>query len=197
MIILDCEIVRAIPSAKSDPLPGIEYCDGWHDFAGMGISVTVAYDFFADQYRVFCADNLRELQRLIDRSSHIIGFHSCKFDGPLLAAHGVHIPHAKHYDLRRETLIVAGHDPDAPHDRNRGYSLDSMCAANGITIKEMSGAHAPIMWQRGQRGAVIDYCVGDVMRTNRLFTRACASMTGAGHIIDPVTLKPLQLRAIC
>lgn len=193
MIILDCEIVRCIPSADGSKTEGLDYCQGWHDFIGMGLSVCVAYDYWTAQYRVFCQDNLANLQDLIDRSSTVVGFHSVKFDGPLLAANGINIPTHKHYDLRQETLIAAGKNPDAPHNENRGYSLHSLCVANGLPGKTITGELAPVMWQRGQYGRVIDYCISDVHKTVSLFQKLFD--TGMYTLIDPVTTQVLSLRS--
>ena len=38
MIIYDCEIIKAIEDKKHPRIEGIEYCDGWKDFTGMGLA---------------------------------------------------------------------------------------------------------------------------------------------------------------
>lgn len=65
LLVYDCEIVKAIPSSKEAPTPGIEYCAGWRDFANMGISVIGAYDYETDRYRVFLEDGFQEFAELV------------------------------------------------------------------------------------------------------------------------------------
>lgn len=52
-LIYDIEIAKAILGPKEKPMPGVEYCQGWTDYVGMGISVICAYDCAEDRYRVF------------------------------------------------------------------------------------------------------------------------------------------------
>lgn len=60
MLVFDTEIIKAILGKKEEQIPGIEYCEGWKDFVGMGISVVGAYDFVENKFRVFLEDNLNE-----------------------------------------------------------------------------------------------------------------------------------------
>ena len=57
VLVYDIEIVNAIPDREGIKKEGVEYCEGWGDHAGMGISVIGAYDALEDRYRVFCEDN--------------------------------------------------------------------------------------------------------------------------------------------
>jgi hypothetical protein len=50
----------------------------------------------------------------------------------------------------------------------------------------MHGDLAPVEWQRGNRGAVIDYCMRDVMLLWRLIEKL-------PELIDPVTGKTVSL----
>ena len=49
-----------------------------------------------------------------------------------------------------------------------GYRLDDICQANGLGKKTGWGGSAPIDWQLGHFGRLIDYCMNDVMLTTRL-----------------------------
>ena len=186
MLVFDCEIKRCIQPNSKLRMEDIEYCEGWHDFAGMGIAVVCVYEIARGTSHIFCEDNIHLLQELFRIEPMSAGFHSERFDCPLLAANGVWVPH-QHYDLRREVLFAAGRDPDAPHDENRGYSLDSICKANGLPGKSGDGAMAPVLWQRKQYGTVINYCLNDVMQTVALIRR-CPILK------DPVTGKQLSVR---
>ena len=47
-------------------------------------------------------------------------------------------------------------------------TLDSLCKANFLPGKSESGASAPLLWQQGYRGRVINYCLNDVIQTKKL-----------------------------
>lgn len=163
-IIYDTETVNPVPPRGGDGrIEGINYCEGWTDYIGMGISVVAAYDYTTDRHRVFCADNAGYFKRLVDRADVIIGFNSLKFDSNLLAAHGVDIPIEKSYDLIVEVWKAAGLSTEYEHGTHSGFSLDDCIRANfGISKKQGGGALAPVQWQRGEIGSVIDYCLFDV-----------------------------------
>jgi hypothetical protein len=64
--------------------------------------------------------------------------------------------------------------------------LDDIAIANLGAQKSMHGELAPVEWQRGNRGAVIDYCLRDVMLTLRLIEKLPVLM-------DPVSRKLVTL----
>jgi hypothetical protein len=67
------------------------------------------------------------------------------------------------------------------------YKLDAIAKANGMA-KTGTGELAPIMWQRGQKQEVIDYCLNDVR-----VTTAILELGLAGELADPNTGKKLRL----
>lgn len=157
MLVFDSEIKKAIRGRGEEQIPGIEYCEGWKDFVGMGISVICLYDFRENKYRVFLEDNLNELQLLIDNRAFAIGFNNESFDNKLLAAHGINIPEEKSFDLLKAIKEVTG--------TQKGLGLGAIHEANFNTSKTGDGALAPILWQQKQYGKVIDYCLNDVTMT--------------------------------
>lgn len=172
MLIYDVEIKNAIPG-KGERIPGIKYCGGWDDFEGMGIAVIGVYDYTEYAYRVFCEDNLKEFESLvrhhIDQGSVIIGFNSFHFDNPLCRAHGLNIPNDDSYDLLVEVWKAAGLGPDFKKETHMGYGLDDLIQANIPGYRKMgNGSEAPVLWQQGKFGAVIDYCLSDVWLTKML-----------------------------
>lgn len=181
ILIYDCEIVNAVPDNKVAPLEGIRYCDGWHDFAGMGVSVICAYDW-TEGYRVFLADNFEAFKALAGSpDTLLVGFGNHFFDDPLIAAClGLVMPKDRSWDLYgafraargAANTVLPGHGP----------SLDTLCRANFLEGKSGSGAFAPILWQKGKVGQVIDYCLGDVLRTKQLI-----ELVMAGRLRDPDT----------
>ena len=167
MIVYDLEIKKAILSAGQDPTPGIEYCNGWKDHKGQGISVLCAYDYAQVRYRVFCGDNLCEFQNMV-KDTLVVGFNSQYFDDRVCAAHGLDVKTG--YDVLREIYIALGLEPwpSKYGPEYRGYSLDAMAEANGFGAKSDKGALAPVAWQRGRVGHVVDYCLNDVRITKAL-----------------------------
>ncbi len=179
ILIYDCEIIKGILKKGEEPVPGIEYCGGWRDFENMGVSVIGAYDYRTDRYRTFCADNFHEFALLAADADAVVDFNGYQFDKPLIEASGVlperefpdgTIEFNRHYDILREIWRAEGHDPDKFNDDTHGnYGLDACCKANFGTVKTGHGAIAPVDWQRGRVGSVIDYCLNDVRLTKQLF----------------------------
>lgn len=181
MIIFDCEIIKGILGKGEEPEPGIEYCGGWRDFENMGISVIGAYDYDTDRYRVFCADNFSEFQEMVNDASVVIGFNSQGFDNPLCRANGIDVPDETSWDLLAEIWAGAGLSREFQYPTHLGFGLDACSAVNFCGQKSGHGAQAPVDWQRGQVGRVIDYCLHDVRLTKALVDRVME----CGFLLDP------------
>lgn len=169
-IIYDLEILKAIPDKSGKHIDGVEYCKGWADHANMGISVLCIYDYIEDRYRVFCGDNKEQFASRI-KGALCVGFNSIPFDNTVLSATlGWNAPKEENcYDLLRETWAAAGLGPEFVYPSHMGYGLDAMCEVNFGLKKSGNGAMAPVDWQHGNFGTVIDYCLNDVMLTKQLF----------------------------
>jgi hypothetical protein len=190
LIIYDCEIVKCIPDRSGYQEPDLEFCEGWHDYAGMGISVIGCYDYEADQYRVFCKDNWRAFIDLAQYHGTLIGFNNISFDNRLLAANGLQLPADRSYDLLVEIWRAAGLGPTFNCRTHGGFGLDAMCAANFGLNKTGRGDLAPIAWQRGRVGEVIDYCLNDVALTKKLVDKILTDQT----LISPKDGRVLSIR---
>jgi RNase_H superfamily len=191
IIVYDLEIIKAIPT-KEPRIEGIEYCKGWQDHANMGVSVIGAYDFEADRYRVFTQDNWSEFVDLFHSGATMAGFNSIPFDNAVLKASGiVDIPEEQSCDLLREIWKTAGLGPVFQYPSHAGYSLDAVAKANGLQGKTGNGALAPVDWQRGEIGKVIDYCLMDVAITAKLIKLVIAQ----GELRSPVTGELIQVRS--
>lgn len=168
IIIYDCEIKRGIPARGEEKIPGIEYCKGWGDHRGMGVSVTGVHEHATGRTRVFCDDNVDEMLELMARADLLVGFNNIGFDDKLLGAtfedfNDITTPR---YDLLSETWRAAGLKPSWGSPKTHGgFGLDAMCEANWEVNKTGHGAMAPVDWQRGNIGKVIDYCLNDILMT--------------------------------
>jgi hypothetical protein len=196
-LIYDIEIHRGIPPKDGSVEVGIAYCAGWRDHANMGVTVIGAYDYAEDRYRVFCPDNHAEFFALAKERSPLVGYNSIPFDNAVLAAtypqHAQILqddPPGRCYDLLREIWRACGLGPKFEYPSHAGYSLDQVCMRNFGQTKSGNGALAPALWQRGQIGQVIDYCLNDVRLTRLIFDRAIHQQ----EIIIPKEALPLLLR---
>ena len=193
-LIYDCEIVKCIPDRKRFNDPTYQYCKGWGDFEGMGISV-IGFSH-EDHTNYLIADpsidgDFEMLQDFAALASHhiIVGFNSRNFDDRLLAANGVNV--ATDYDLLEEVRIAAGYSADYRSvPAGHSYSLDAISRANGAA-KTGHGALAPQLWQDGKHKEVIDYCLNDVVLTLKIL-----QMGLEGQLVDPNTGKKLTLRPV-
>jgi len=169
-LVYDLEIVKGIIKKGEEKLEDIEYCKGWHDHEGMGVSVIGAYDSVQDTFRVFCADNFGEFEDLMNDRGVLVSFNGVGFDNKVLTANEINVPEDKCYDILREIWICCGYNPDKFYWKTHGgFGLDAMAEANYLGGKTGHGALAPVDWQRGNIGAVIDYCLQDVRLTRDLF----------------------------
>lgn len=200
MLIYDCEIKKAIAKNGESRLADVEYCAGWRDFENMGISCIGAYDYDADRYRLFMEDNFDEFDKLVAAHDVIVGFNSIGFDNELIKAARetpvlMEVGH-KSYDILVEIWKGAGLGPKFEYPSHMGFGLDACCKANFGTEKSGHGAVAPVDYQRGNYGRLVDYCLNDVVLTKQLMDR----ILERGEIVDPrdgasvLQVAPPQLR---
>ena len=182
MLIYDLEIKKAIPLSGSKN-KDVEYCGGWTDYENMGISVMGVYDYSADRYRVFTDSNKEEFFLLLDSSDILVGFNNIGFDNKVINACWGNMPEDRCYDILREIWDGAGLGPDFNRDTHSGYGLNDLCLVNFGLQKSGNGAIAPVEWQRGWYGNVIDYCLNDVRLTKHLLDKIISD----GYIRHPET----------
>lgn len=186
VIVYDIEIQKAIPS-REPPVAGVAYCNGWKDYAGMGIAVLCATHVTERVPRVFLEDNLTDFAAW-SKGCVLAGHSNRGFDDPILQAMGLWTAQAS-YDLLRALRAAVGESPDfVPGKTKGGRKVDDLARVNlnGMQ-KSMDGALAPILWQQGKRGLIIDYCLRDVAIELALFDRR-------GALVDPVTQRLVMLR---
>jgi hypothetical protein len=185
MIVYDIEIAKAIRGRGEKKIPGIEYCGGWNDHANMGVACLCAYDYNEERYRVFMQDNITEFLELATYSDVVVGFNSYNFDNKIiLAEYGIDLS-SNTFDILREVWKSEGLDPDKfSPSTHGGYGLDDLAGANFHRNKTGHGAKAPIDFQQGRYGSVIDYCISDVKLTKMLMDR----ILDKGFLVSPKSL---------
>lgn len=197
IFLYDLEILRCIPPKNASLDDRYDYCDGWGDHAGMGISVAAfrwgkiveprkvewqeAGYVIGDTYGLSLLRKVAQTPRVI-----VAGFNSVAFDDRLLKANGVEL--TTQYDLLREVRIAAyGTASHNAMPRGHSYALGKIGEANGHP-KTGTGELAPELWQGGYHKAVIDYCLNDVLTSCALLDLGLA-----GELVDPNTGKNLTL----
>jgi hypothetical protein len=186
MIIFDVEIEKGILARNEQPLPGIEYCGGWRDFENMGVACVCTFDTLTHLSRVFTEATLLDLEAYL-ATAPTGGFNTRRFDMPLLAAHGVQIAQELHYDALEQIWLRLGLDADQFSSLHAGWGLDAVMQATFGVAKTGHGAMAPVWWQRGEIGKVIDYCLNDVW----LEAKLCLHMM-LGGTVKAAGKEPLQ-----
>ncbi len=178
MLIYDVEIAKAIQAKGEEKSPGVQYCKGWTDYAGMGVACVCADDMNVARYRVFMQDNLAAFGELARSHDWVLGFNSIAFDDNVMRAAGVEWPGQKSVDLARLIWRAAGF---VEGEHPKGWGLEALCKANGLGGKTGNGALAPVMFQNGDIGGLIDYCLADVALTLKLYRLVAWS----GGLRDP------------
>lgn len=185
-IIYDCEIKRAIPDKRAPRNSALEYCAGWKDFTGMGISVICAIDTQTGRARAFFGDNLGAFAEF-SRGRILVGHSNHEFDDHLLKAHGLWTA-AGSYDLLRKLRKAVGEPEGFVGGVTRGgRKVNDLALVNldGLQ-KSDDGANAPALFQQGKLGELVDYCLWDVGIERLLYL--CR-----GSFKDPVTKQTVVL----
>ncbi len=189
MIVFDVEIKKGILGKNETPLEGIEYCGGWRDFENMGVACVCTFDTETHLARAFTEEHLVECGLYL-MTAPTGGFNTKRFDVPLLAVHGVAIDVASHYDALEQIWLKLGLDADQFSSLHASWGLDAVMQATFGLAKTGHGAMAPIWWQRGDHGRVIDYCLNDAWLEAKLITH----MIGGG-IVYAEGKQPLRFES--
>jgi hypothetical protein len=192
--IYDLEISKAIPPDNAaDRLPDIQYCGGWTDFEGMGISVAAICYLDTEDWSISQPQAYTEMSDflgMIDALPNTVevgGFDSRDFDDKLIRTLGH--PLLSDFDILLMTIEAAGLKGKYWEQENPpSYKLADIAMANGYG-KTLTGEQAPIEWQRGNKQLLIDYCKNNVCSAAETLKRL---MRGA--LIDPNTGNILVYR---
>lgn len=182
-LIYDLEIKQAVPSPRERRIPDVQYCGGWDDKKGMGISVLCAFSTITGEMDIFMDDNWEDFVNLARQHDIIAGHNHIDFDNPVVLANwGVNLFEGwRQYDTKKELAAASG-------GQVKGLTLDGICQRNFGVGKTESGAMAPVYWQRGQLGRVINYCAKDVYRTALI----CLSAWTGKTLYHPASGAPIQ-----
>lgn len=157
IVVYDTEIKR--------PIDGKEVTWNCHD--KMGISVACLFDYESGDTIVYLDDNIGELHKRLEAADLVVGFNTINFDHILLRATVGAEGEYKNYDLFQEM--------QASRNLNKfsgGCKLDDVLKATFCMEKTANGAEAPHMFQRGEMGKLISYCLADVRRERMVFEYA-------------------------
>lgn len=162
MIVFDVEIKKAILNKGEEPLPGIEYCAGWKDYANMGIACVCTLDTASHLGQVFTQDTLGDLAVYL-HGQCTAGFNTERFDIPLLHEHGVDVSLEAHHDALKMIWVRLGLDPTSFGYHHGRWGLDNVMKSTfGVEYaKSGNGALAGVWWQQGEHARVIGYCMRD------------------------------------
>ncbi len=182
IVVYDLEIKNCIQGKNEERDSNYEYCNGWTDYKGMGISSLVAYDFNARRYRIFGDENKKEFDELVDNSKFVVGFNSNKFDNKVVqACWGINILQERSFDIMKE-IIKTVFDTENTNAHHKGFGLNATVKANFNNVgKSGHGANAPRLYQDGKLMELVDYNLEDVRITKMLFLQ----ILNFGFIIDP------------
>lgn len=155
-IVYDLEIIRMMPTKDRQVDPAVEYCNGWTDYRGMGISIITTYisqgfSSFPEGIRTFVnkesaiPHDFPEFQQLLAEKPIVLGFNSWRFDDNIAQANNLNV--VTNYDIYAEIRKAVG--------STGTYSLKNLAVANGLNKGD--GFLAPLYWQTGRRDDVIAY----------------------------------------
>lgn len=157
-VVVDVEIKRTI-----EETPG-----GWDATDKLGVACAVVYEFKSDRFLVYgdTEEELLALRARLNAADKISGFNIWKFDFPVIfglpGRERVESLRSKTNDILRRTWRDKGLDPDSFSKSHGGYKLDDIAMRLFGRGKVANGAEAPQMYQRGEWGKLVNYCIDDV-----------------------------------
>lgn len=143
---------------------------GWDDTDKLGVAVAVVYEFQTDRFRVYghTEAELLALRARLLKADRISGYNIWKFDFPVIfglpGRERVTELSGRTNDLLRRIWSGLGHNPDVfSKDTHGGWGLDVVARGTlKAPGKIANGAQAPVWYQSGEWGRVVNYCVDDV-----------------------------------
>ena len=187
-IVVDVEIKKTI-----EETPG-----GWDATDKLGVAVAVVYEHKSDRFRVYgdTEVELLALRERLMRADRISGFNIWKFDFPVIFG----LPGRERYEpLRDKTNDILVRiwralklNPDEFTKLHGGWGLDVVARGTlRAPGKIANGAIAPIWYQTGRWGELVNYCIDDVTLERDL----TAFVDKHGYVVNGNTGQVLRLEA--
>jgi DEAD/DEAH box helicase domain-containing protein len=158
-IVVDVEIQKTIQET-----PG-----GWDATDKLGVSVAVVYEYLTDRFRVYghLPEELDALRERLRKADRISGFNIWKFDFPVIfglpGRERVEELRDKTNDILIRIWKALKLNPDEFSKLHGGWGLDVVARGTlKAPGKIANGAQAPIWYQQGKWGPLVNYCVDDV-----------------------------------
>jgi len=178
-VVVDVEIQKTI-----EETPG-----GWDATDKLGVAVAVVYEFKTDRFRVYGHTNeeLLALRARLFEADRISGYNIWKFDFPVIwqipGRQRVEELRGKTNDLLVRIWRGLGLNPEVFSSAHKGWGLDAVAKGTmGSVGKIAQGAIAPIWFQEGKWGPLVNYCVDDVTLERDLDAYMAGFFDGEGHI---------------
>ena len=148
---LPSDIIRSGSSAET-VFAQARYYDFWRDVA-------------VDESNPFIG-----LLNLFDHADLIVGYNALGFDFPLLKRFyhrksGTNHPTRRYTAHRAKTLDIFNRVRDVTGEY---FKLDTLLQRNNLAQKTGDGKQAVVMWEKGLRQELCDYCMSDVVLTAKL-----------------------------
>lgn len=158
-VVVDVEIKKNI-----DEVP-----NGWNDTHLLGVSCACVWEYRHDRMRVY-GDTPEELDALRGRlieAHRVTSFNGWAFDFPVIwgQPRGMHV--AALYGSS-DDLLARIWQAMIPAVSRKGWSLDAIALGTLGRGKTGNGAMAPVLYQAGRWGELVDYCSNDVGVTRDL-----------------------------
>jgi DEAD/DEAH box helicase domain-containing protein len=158
-IVVDVEIQKTI-----EETPG-----GWNSTDKLGVSVAVVYEYLSDRFRVYghLPEELDALRERLRKADRISGFNIWKFDFPVIfglpGRERVEELRGKTNDILVRIWKALKLNPDEFSKLHGGWGLDVVARGTlKAPGKIANGAQAPLWYQQGKWGPLVNYCVDDV-----------------------------------
>lgn len=164
ILTFDAEIQSCILGDGETVNKKYQYCKGWKDYEGMGISFLGAFSSATKAYRIYEEDEILDFLAAIEQADIVAGFNILAFDIPLIKGTLRRLGHpektgmaGKVYDLCAD--IRRGRPKGCGRD---GWRMDDVAVGTLNLGKAGDGAEAPRLWQDGKIGRLVSYLIRDV-----------------------------------
>lgn len=144
----------------------------WKDHDKMGLSVAALHDYRDGDTKIYFEEDATELAERLNQADLIVGFNHVPFDNKLVKAFAPNLKSddaLNNWDLLEMSRLAMGWTQKAKFPS--GMNLDEHLKATlgPQFVKTDHGSQAPKMYQAGQLGKLVSYCIGDMRREKMLF----------------------------